>query len=330
LILLSSVGQPLTAVDTEGVLSAVLWKPLRLSQLRDRLLEALGGMLGSPVAEGEERSSEDTGSAIPLRILLVEDNPVNQKVASQLLDRLGHMPDVSGNGREAIERLEREAYDVILMDVQMPKMDGLEASREICARWPAGQRPRIVAMTAEAMEGDREKCLAAGMEDYLVKPVTLDQLSAALAKCRPLGHRTAEAEVTAGHQPLETAGAAADGALDRAVLDQLREDLGGAATVHDVISTFLENTPAVIGELHEAAARTDADGIWKAAHKIKGTSAMLGAERLSQLCGEIEILGRSGTVSDATNRVTAIEAAYKTVEEALNAEVAKSPASRGS
>jgi signal transduction histidine kinase/DNA-binding response OmpR family regulator len=311
LILLSSVGQPLTASDTQGDFSAVLWKPVRLSQLRDRLLEALGETSGSPVGEGEEGPREDAAHTIPLRILLVEDNPINQKVARKLLERLGHMPDIAGNGREAIERLEREPYDVILMDVQMPKMDGLDASREICARWPAGQRPRIVAMTAEAMEGDREKCLAAGMEDYLVKPVTLDQLSAALAKFRPLGHGTAEGvEVTAGHQPVEPHGAAADGALDRAVLDQLREDLGGAAAVHDVIATFLANTPAVIAALQEAAARTDADGIWKAAHKIKGTSAMLGADGLSQLCAEIEILGRSGKVADATSRVSFIEAAY--------------------
>jgi signal transduction histidine kinase/CheY-like chemotaxis protein/HPt (histidine-containing phosphotransfer) domain-containing protein len=324
LILLSSVGQPLTASDTQGDFSAVLWKPVRLSQLRDRLLEALGETSGSPVGEGEEGPREDAAHTIPLRILLVEDNPINQKVARKLLERLGHMPDIAGNGREAIERLERASYDVILMDVQMPKMDGLEASREICARWPAGQRPRIIAMTAEAMEGDRQKCLAAGMEDYLVKPVTLEQLAAALAKCRTVGKGAAqEVRVSIEPQAVDTRGAAGDGALDRAVLEQLREDLGGAGAVHDVIATFLENTPAVLAALHEAAARTNADGIRRAAHKIKGTSAMLGAVRLSQLCAEIENIGRSGDVSDAMSRVTAIEEAYHAAEAALKAEVSK-------
>jgi HPt (histidine-containing phosphotransfer) domain-containing protein len=154
------------------------------------------------------------------------------------------------------------------------------------------------------------------MEDYLVKPVTLEQLAAALAKCRTVGKGAAQ-EVRVSIEPQ------ADGALDRAVLKQLREDLGGAGAVHDVIATFLENTPAVLAALHEAAARTNADGIRRAAHKIKGTSAMLGAVRLSQLCAEIENIGRSGDVSDAMSRVTAIEEAYHAAEAALKAEVSK-------
>jgi len=116
----------------------------------------------------------------PLRILLAEDNVVNQKLAMRLLQQMGYRADLAGNGIEAIERIEREPYDVVLMDVQMPEMDGLEASRRITAQWPVGQRPRIVAMTANAMQGDREACLAAGMDDYVTKPIRVDALVQAL------------------------------------------------------------------------------------------------------------------------------------------------------
>ena len=116
----------------------------------------------------------------PLRILLAEDNVVNQKLALRLLQQLGYRADLASNGVEAIESVQRQTYDVVLMDVQMPEMDGLEASRRITAQSPAGQRPRIVAMTANAMQGDREECLAAGMDDYVTKPIRVDALVEAL------------------------------------------------------------------------------------------------------------------------------------------------------
>jgi CheY-like chemotaxis protein len=115
----------------------------------------------------------------PLRILLAEDNVVNQKLALRLLQQMGYRADVASNGIEVIESIERQTYDVVLMDVQMPEMDGLEASRRIVQRWP-DDRPRIVAMTANAMQGDREACLAAGMDDYVTKPIRVDALIQAL------------------------------------------------------------------------------------------------------------------------------------------------------
>src|SRR6185503_13554935 len=114
--------------------------------------------------------------------LLAEDNVVNQKLAMRLLQQMGYRADLASNGIEAIECVERQTYDVVLMDVQMPEMDGLEASRRITARLPAATRPRIVAMTANAMQGDREMCMAAGMDDYVTKPIRVDALVAALSQ----------------------------------------------------------------------------------------------------------------------------------------------------
>jgi len=119
---------------------------------------------------------------LPLRILVAEDNAVNQKLALRLLSQMGYRADVAGNGLEAIQAVERQPYDVVVMDVQMPEMDGLEASRQICSRWHAAQRPRIIAMTANAMQGDREMCLEAGMDDYVSKPIRVEELVAALCR----------------------------------------------------------------------------------------------------------------------------------------------------
>src|SRR5262249_24775279 len=222
--------------------AAGLLKPLRLSHLRDRLLEMIGDQCDTS-AGAVPLVARDVGSAVPLHILLAEDNAVNQKVALRLLERLGYRADVVGDGRQVLARLDHARYDVILMDVQMPEMDGLEASRAICARWTASERPRIIAMTAEAMQGDRDKCLAAGMDDYIVKPVTLDGLAAALAKCRP--EAAAAAPATTAAPSVHKQRIAVGTVLDRDVLDQLREDLGGTAALREVIRSFLDQTPSV-------------------------------------------------------------------------------------
>ncbi len=131
-------------------------------------------------ATAKPKIDTDMGVRHPLRILVAEDNVVNQKLALRILQQMGYRADLASNGIEAIESVERQPYDVVLMDVQMPEMDGLEASRRITAKWPADARPRIVAMTANAMQGDREMCLAAGMDDYITKPIRVDQLVEAL------------------------------------------------------------------------------------------------------------------------------------------------------
>src|SRR5207248_9884741 len=139
-----------------------------------------GQLLPSRTERAATSFDDGLGQRLPLHILLAEDNTVNQKLALRLLARMGYRADVVANGLEVLEALQRQRYDVILMDVQMPEMDGLEASRIIHKNWPAEQCPRIVAMTANAMQGDREECLAAGMHDYLTKPIQVTALQEAL------------------------------------------------------------------------------------------------------------------------------------------------------
>ena len=128
----------------------------------------------------KKAANEDMARNHPLRILLAEDNVVNQKLAMRLLQQMGYRADLASNGVEAVDSVARQPYDVVLMDVQMPEMDGLEASRRITAKYQPAQRPRIIAMTANAMQGDREQCLAAGMDDYVTKPIRVDALVEAL------------------------------------------------------------------------------------------------------------------------------------------------------
>jgi CheY-like chemotaxis protein/anti-sigma regulatory factor (Ser/Thr protein kinase) len=180
LVLFSSLGRREVGVEG-GLFEAYLSKPLHQSQLFDTLATLLlhQDRPKRPVAQAKPTLDGVMAQRHPLRILVAEDNAVNQKLALRLLSQMGYRADVASNGVEAIESVQRQSYDLILMDVQMPEMDGLEAAREIDRRW-AGTRPRIVAMTANAMQGDREECLAAKMDDYITKPIRVEALIAAL------------------------------------------------------------------------------------------------------------------------------------------------------
>jgi CheY-like chemotaxis protein len=162
---------------------AFLAKPTKSDHLKEVLGRLLGGSAAAPARRSASAIDKTLSAQRPLRILLAEDNVVNQKVAVRLLERMGYRPDVASNGLEALAAVHRQRYDVVLMDVQMPEMDGLEASRRIASEVPAAKRPRIVALTANALKGDQQMCLEAGMDDYLAKPLDLVHLRDALLRC---------------------------------------------------------------------------------------------------------------------------------------------------
>jgi len=182
LILLSSLGGFGKEVPA-GLFAVTLTKPTRTSALFDALMGVFAGRsAASPAPAAAGRPDPEMAQRLPLRILLAEDYVVNQKLALRLLAQMGYRAEVAANGVEAIEALQRQPYDVVLMDVQMPEMDGLEATRQIRSQWQ--HAPRIIAMTANAMQGDREMCLEAGMDDYVSKPIRVEELVRALSRCK--------------------------------------------------------------------------------------------------------------------------------------------------
>ncbi|MDJ0703000.1 MAG: response regulator [Leptolyngbyaceae cyanobacterium MO_188.B28] len=187
LVMLTAMGQrELNDLSQTLNISAYLYKPIKRAQLHNTLVSILGhrGIPSQGLFSDSSQFNPELAQQLPLKILLAEDNAVNQKVAVRILQRLGYRIDVAANGLEVLAALHRQAYDVVLMDVQMPEMDGLTATRHICQKWPLSERPRIIAMTANVMQGDLEQCLAVGMDAYISKPIRLEALVDALKQCR--------------------------------------------------------------------------------------------------------------------------------------------------
>jgi len=180
LIMLSSLGK-IYAAPPE-VFAAEISKPIRFSELFELVKNTISEKKKKPEKEAEQNFNKNLSEKLPLQILLAEDNLINQKLIIQLLNKMGYSPDIASNGAEAIIMLEKKRYDILFMDIQMPVMDGLEATRNIISNWPKDQRPYIIAMTANVMEGDKEKCLEAGMVDYLSKPIKFNEVQEALMK----------------------------------------------------------------------------------------------------------------------------------------------------
>ena len=185
LVMLTSIGQSPNLASHKALFAAWLNKPVKQSQLYNALVKSLTGNEVQPQKSTTPQLDTEMAVRHPLRLLLAEDNPVNQKLAVLILGKMGYRPDVVGNGLEVLQALKRQPYDAILMDVHMPEMDGLEATAHICQSGAPTERPRIIAMTANAMQGDRETCLQAGMDDYVTKPINIKELIAALEKCEP-------------------------------------------------------------------------------------------------------------------------------------------------
>jgi CheY-like chemotaxis protein/HPt (histidine-containing phosphotransfer) domain-containing protein len=225
---------------------------------------------------------------MPLRILLAEDNEVNRKVALRMLKGFGYQADVAANGLEAVAAVRRQAYDVVLMDIQMPEMDGLEAARIIVSERPSADRPRIVAMSANAMREDTEAAVAAGMDDYVVKPISVPLLQAALEKC---------GELKALRQ--DEAPAAAAGVLDDSHLESFIDLDPSGEFLEGLIESFEANSRRCLAELRGAVAQGNAAAANSVAHELKGTSSALGVRELSRVCVTIEVLAGTGALQDA-------------------------------
>ena len=318
MLLLTSLGQ--RPPESAAVGLRHLTKPVKAAALRSAVATALGAAL-APVA-----GPVAAAPTARLRVLLAEDNVVNQRVATLLLERLGYRPDVVGNGEEALEAVASRPYDVVLMDVQMPVMDGLEATRRVRAL-PAVRQPRIVAMTANAMAEDREACLAAGMDDYLAKPVRREDLASALARAT-----VAAGQLQAGpdQEPATADGAAGHGVtpadappdapvVDPSVLHSLTSRLGdrAGAMVDRLLDTWASETDGRLVELDRAVAAGEPDAVARVAHSIRGGSAALGASELAQVCEQLEDALRAGEAVDLAAAAARVHAAVERAREGL-------------
>lgn len=330
LLLLTSIGHRDFPANAEVSLAKVMTKPTRRAHLFEALLEIFGHI--SQAGQQREMESafhpEQLARLNPhLRILLAEDNAVNQKVALHTLRRLGYRADAVGDGEEVLISLARQVYDVILMDVQMPTLDGLEATRRLRAQLPPQRQPYIIAMTANAMQGDQEQCIQAGMDAYISKPFKVEDLVAALQKARLLPRPPQRTVGTNGHSPAGTPPTGDDkGELSKRAesptqnkkrsvgngqnapgptiispvgehspvnwdaLAQLRTDLGEDSEpfLRELIGSFLDDTALHLREMQAALTDANLELVHRTAHSLKSTSKVIGADTLSACCAQLE------------------------------------------
>ena len=306
-LLLSSVR--LRSDDVRPIQAAIaglVHKPIRPVQLLDALCRALNIQPRfekkapvTPTLDGE------LARRLPLRLLLADDNLINQKVGLSILQKLGYRADIATNGQEVLAALERRAYDIVFLDVQMPEMDGLQAAREICQRWPVEKRPCIIAMTGNALMGDREKCLAAGMDDYITKPVRLAGLQEALEHWGPAHSRKVDTSFLR-----RTLAVPAEPLLDESILAELRDmpPNDGVNIVRELVDLFFESAPQTItqikGNVH------DVSRLAFHAHALKSMSLNLGARRLVEISRRLEELARAGTTENTGGLLGELDTAF--------------------
>lgn len=356
LIMFTSAGKPEVVrrreFDDIGF-AAFLNKPLKPSQMYDALVTIF---TDSPTRIPQKETHSEVifdrtlGEQWPLRILLAEDNATNQKLALLILERLGYRADIAANGEEAVVALKRQTYDTILMDMQMPEMDGLEATRQIRQRYRPEQQPYIIAMTANAMQGDRELCFDAGMNDYITKPIRVEALVAAMKRCpSPPELRQQRQQVatppipdapppppdvpappppdpaTAPLSPVLPAppppdSDSPDQVLDHVSLAKLLDVIGNEADVFvELVDSFLGEAPTMLHALRRSLEQDDATSMRIAAHTLKSNSNDFGALAMADLCQELEHMSKTGIVDGATDYVAQIEAEYVQVERLLRA-----------
>ena len=291
--------------------TALLTKPIKVSRLFDTLANVFSK---SPVPMQQQMQPDEDKILLaeqhPLRILLAEDNLVNQKVALKVLELFGYRADVAANGLEVLEAFQRQDYDVILMDIQMPEMSGEEATQSLRASLPANRQPYIIALTANAMQGDRERFLAAGMDDYISKPMRSEQLRQALRNAAH-GHTAPD-----WFQPEETD---PKPALDQDITTRFLNEFGdeGMETLHELIEIFLEEGPQDMQKMVNALDAHDAELLRIAAHTLKSSGAYLGASAFSQTCKDLEIAARQNQLADAFDLLLQAQSEFDQMQKEL-------------
>ena len=326
LILMSGHGQPGDGERAQQVAaSAYLTKPVRQSQLFHCLATVINRLPDTTKAAESQplvtRHTLDGALGSPRDpVLVVEDNAVNQKVLVSFLRRFGLPADVACNGREALEALERKSYSLVFMDSQMPEMDGFAATAEIRKREGDARHTTIVAVTAHAMKGERERCLAAGMDDFMSKPFSMEDLSAVLG--RWFKNEPANVAPAPAPTPVAVAAATPRGdepeTIDMQVLAKLREletDMPGLLS--DVITTYLRETPGRIDRIIAAVGNGDAKMAEQGAHGLKGSSSAMGALKMAKLCEEIERRSEAGNIEACSPLAAALIEEFYRVNKSL-------------
>ena len=294
-------------------IEAYIVKPVRKLELLTAILSVLGR---SSTMDSTRISATSPGlpeTTTGLQILLTEDNPVNQTVATRTLQKMGHSVVVANNGKEALSLIATRAFDVVLMDVQMPEMDGLTATRIIREQEKtSGHHLPIIAMTAHAMKGDQEQCLAAGMDDYISKPINSDDLrDVILRTVRRTHSANSRADVKPAPVKVDALG---PNAWDPA---RALERLGGdEQLLKEVIEIFCREAPKLVASLNQAVTQQDAEAVSRFAHSLKGELGYLGLLETSQKARQLEEMGRNRGLKDAGPLFTLLE---KEISEALAA-----------
>jgi CheY-like chemotaxis protein len=316
---------------------AFLVKPIQPSDLLKSMLRILGKLPSpSPALAPTVKQQPTPVSAFPLNILVAEDNPVNQKLATVLLERAGHQVAVAVNGAEAVTRWREADFDLILMDVQMPELDGLEATRQIRQEeQTTGRHVPIVAVTAHSMTGDRERCFQAGMDDYLSKPIQRQELLGVLARqARNRVNHSREtlstqpsaanpmAKTTPETGPSEAVASAimAEEIIASNVLDEvefLNQLEGDEELLLEIIDIFVADSPLLLQQVLDAAARQDAVGLARAAHKLKGTVSVFGSQSATEAALVLETMGRVHDWGHADEALARLKQEVQALDKAL-------------